>query len=135
MVVRARRLLAYAWAAPNSAVGLIFGLVMLALGGRVDLVAGTLEFSGGLPWRYVGRWSVSRHLVDATTLGHVVLGRSRAELSALRLHERVHVRQYERWGVFFLPAYTVSSMWQLLNGRRGYRDNHFERQAYKSTAD
>jgi len=64
------------------------------------------------------------------TLGHVVLGASRAELDRLREHERVHVRQYERWGVFFLPAYILSSVWQVAHGRRGYRDNFFERQAY-----
>ena len=51
-------------------------------------------------------------------------------LSSLRAHEQVHVRQYERWGLFFVPAYLVSSLWQLLRGRHIYRDNCFEREAF-----
>jgi hypothetical protein len=60
----------------------------------------------------------------------VVLGTDRATLDAAREHERVHVRQYEQWGPLFLPAYFASSLWQLARGRRCYRDNWFERQAY-----
>jgi hypothetical protein len=40
------------------------------------------------------------------------------------------VRQYERWGAFFIPAYLLSSLVQLARGRDPYRENHFERQAY-----
>ncbi|MDO8964417.1 MAG: hypothetical protein Q7W30_08015 [Coriobacteriia bacterium] len=46
------------------------------------------------------------------------------------MHEHVHVRQYERWGPFFLPAYAISSLVQLARGGDPYRDNRFERQAY-----
>jgi hypothetical protein len=46
----------------------------------------------------------------------------------LRKHEHVHVRQYERWGVLFIPAYVLSSLWQVLRGRSAYSANHFERQ-------
>ena len=42
----------------------------------------------------------------------------------------MHVRQYERWGIFFLPAYALSSLWQLAHGRDWYRDNRFELRAY-----
>jgi hypothetical protein len=42
----------------------------------------------------------------------------------------VHVRQYEQWGMFFLPAYALSSVWQVIHGRGGYRNNYFERHAY-----
>lgn len=64
------------------------------------------------------------------TLGHVILGISQMELCALRAHEHVHVRQYEQWGLFFLPAYALSSVWQVAQGRSGYRNNFFEKQAY-----
>jgi hypothetical protein len=47
----------------------------------------------------------------------------------------VHVRQYERWGPAFLPAYLLSSLLQLLRGRNPYRENHFERQAYAAVAN
>ena len=92
-------------------------------------VQGCLEFSGGA----LGRWAgggVGPFGVTAITLGHVVLGSSPHMLAALRSHEHVHVRQYERWGVLFVPAYLASSAWQLLRGRHVYRDNWFERQAF-----
>lgn len=60
----------------------------------------------------------------------MVLGRDPSCLERCRRHERVHVRQYARWGPFFLPAYLLSSFWQWLRGRDPYRDNAFERQAY-----
>ncbi|HEX9708166.1 MAG TPA: hypothetical protein VGA24_11065, partial [Steroidobacteraceae bacterium] len=88
-----------------------------------------VEFSGGL----IGNMFASRIIAcrfRAITLGHVILGTDAAALSAAREHEHVHVGQYEQWGPFFLPAYLASSLWQLLLGRRCYRDNYFERQAF-----
>lgn len=67
---------------------------------------------------------------SALTLGHVVLGRDAEALHRTRRHERVHVAQYERWGPFFLPAYALASLIAVLSGRRAYRDNAFEREAY-----
>ena len=60
----------------------------------------------------------------------MILGTDKATLDAARDHEHVHVRQYETWGPLFLPAYVASSAWQLVCGRRCYRDNWFERQAF-----
>ncbi len=60
----------------------------------------------------------------------MVLGSSADLLKALRAHERVHVRQYERWGLMFVPAYLADSLWQALRGRHPYRDNRFERPAF-----
>jgi hypothetical protein len=122
------RLFAYAWAAPNTALGAVAGLVVLCLGGRVRFASGTAEFSGGL-LRGLCRSLPGPFRFAAITVGHVILGVSEEELSAHRAHEHVHVRQYELWGMFFLPAYALSSLWQVALGRRGYRDNFFERQA------
>jgi hypothetical protein len=66
----------------------------------------------------------------AITFGHVVLATSAEALEHARAHERVHVRQYERWGPFFIPAYLAASVSMLLCGRHAYYDNHFERAAY-----
>lgn len=44
-------------------------------------------------------------------------------------HELVHVRQYERWGIAFWPAYLLSSLWVRIRGGNAYWDNPFERQA------
>ena len=41
------------------------------------------------------------------------------------------MRQYERWGPFFLPAYLLSSLVALLLGRDPYLDNRFEREAFR----
>ena len=110
------------WAAPWSLVGLCLGGAMLAAGGRARRVQGTIEFSGGA----LAQWPWP---MDAITFGHVILGRSARLLATLRSHEQVHVRQYERWGIFFVPAYLASSAWHGLRGGSPYRDNGFERQA------
>jgi hypothetical protein len=119
----------YVWAAPYSAIGLAFGLTALLFGASVRMHSGVWEFGGGS----VGKW-VSRlpapFAFSAITFGHVVLGIDHATLTAVRKHEHVHVRQYERWGPFFVPAYLLSSLVQLLRGRNLYRDNYFEREAY-----
>ena len=106
---------------------------MLALGGKLRVVSGVAEFSGGL--LISGLASVpGAHRFNAITFGHVILGVSEADLAAARAHEHVHVRQYEAWGPFFLFAYVASSAWQLICGRRPYHDNFFERQAYAADA-
>lgn len=111
------------WAAPNSLIGLALGLVLLPWGARAQVVDGVLEISAlRRPPRR--RWPFA-----AITLGHVVLATHAAELQRLRAHERVHVRQCERWGPFFLPAYLLAGAWQWVRGRGAYRDNPFEVEA------
>ena len=66
----------------------------------------------------------------ALTFGHVVFGQTDAALDVTRTHERVHVCQYERWGIAFLPAYLGASAILYLRGKDGYRDNPFEVEAY-----
>ena len=66
----------------------------------------------------------------AMTFGHIVFGQSISALDITRAHERVHVRQYERWGPLFLPAYFIASFYQFARKRDPYRDNPFEVEAY-----
>jgi hypothetical protein len=68
---------------------------------------------------------------SAITFGHVVLGCDRETLRLTRAHERVHVRQYERWGPAFIPAYLCASVWGLLTGSGAYAGNVFEREAFR----
>ncbi|HEU5468059.1 MAG TPA: hypothetical protein VFU77_02045 [Steroidobacteraceae bacterium] len=124
-----RGILAYAWASPNSFVGLVIGGAMILLGARARRVDGVLEVGGGLVGTLLGPTRIALPW-RAMTLGHVIFGIDEAALEQSRAHEQVHVRQYEQWGPFFLPAYVASSLWQLACGRRCYRDNWFERQAY-----
>lgn len=120
----------WVWAAPCSLLGLLLGLLMLACGGQCRRMLHTLEFSrfatgipAGSPW--------ARLPWQGITFGHVILGTCQPSLQALRSHEWVHVRQYERWGLFFFLAYPISSLWALSQGRHLYFDNAFERAAYR----
>jgi hypothetical protein len=110
----------YAWAAPCTVVGLFPAVLALLMGGTAQIRSGAIEIA----FARTGR--ESRIPFGAMTLGHVILGQSRQLLCELRPHEQEHVRQYERWGLFFLIAYPASSLYQLLRGRNPYRYNHFE---------
>ena len=117
------------WAAPCTAVGLCLFAPALLLGARARIVEGCIEIAlargdGARGW-------VRRLPFNAITFGHVVAGVNAAELDRLRLHERAHVAQYERWGLLFLVAYPAESLWQWMRGRRAYFDNGFEVQARK----
>ena len=129
--MRWQRFLAYGWACPASLLGLL--LLPLAApftGGRVRWRAGVLELHGrGLEW-CLRRLVPLNGGASALTLGHVVIARNQDCLDATRAHERVHVGQYEGWGSFFLPAYLLAGLWQLVRGRNAYWDNPFEREAY-----
>lgn len=124
----------YLWAAPNTLLGLAVGLVGIVGGGRIRLVDGVLEIHGRVLRRLLALAIPIVGGAAALTLGHVVLGRDPDCLTRCRSHERVHVRQYERWGPLFLPAYFLSSLWALVRGRDPYRDNAFEREAYRLEA-
>ena len=121
--------LRYLWPCPYTLAGALIGMASLANGGKVRRVAGVLEFHGGLTTWFLSLWLNGQ--ASAMTLGHVILGRSDECLRRAREHELVHVRQYERWGVFFGPAYLGCSLALWLAGRRAYWDNPFEKQAYR----
>lgn len=127
---RAMKLLRYAWASPCSIVGLLLLLAGVFSGASVRVVAGVIEVAGGrfAPW--VSR--LPRCLqFSVITFGHVILADTRTSLACHRVHEQVHVRQYEKWGILFFPLYCGSCLTQLLCGRNPYSGNYFERQACK----
>ena len=121
----------YLWAAPTTAIGLLVALLALATGGRTRRMHGVLECWGGAP-----RFLLARRpfRASALTLGHVVVGESDRDLDRCRTHELVHVRQAERWGPLFIPAYLAASLWARLRGRHHYHDNPFEIEARKHEA-
>lgn len=131
------RVLVYLWALPTTAVGLfVFAMSkLLSRGTRGRVVAGVLEVHGGLVTWLLTHCTLLKGGASAMTLGHVVLGRDETLLDLTREHERVHVRQCQRWGPLFLPAYGVASLIVLLRGGRPYHDNPFEREAYGRTSD
>jgi hypothetical protein len=116
------------WAAPCSLVGLLLALGPLAFGARATWNRGALEVAWRSRLLDCGRRA--RDLpFRGIVFGHVILAVTHEELVRIGAHERVHVAQYERWGVFFLLAYPLSSLYQRLRGRRPYWDNAFEVQA------
>ncbi len=124
------RLLAILWASPYTLLGLLLGIVGLCTGGRARRRGRVIEFHGGGV-----RWLLQQFFFGkgamALTLGHTVLGQTTAALDISRRHELAHVRQFERWGPLMGPAYLGCSLLLWLMGRRPYRDNPFEREAFE----
>lgn len=127
------RPLRYLWAAPASCLGLLPLPLVLLQGGKVRLESGVIEAHGGIVTRLLNHGLPWVGPGAAITLGHVVWGCDQAALDQTREHERVHVRQYERWGPLFIPAYLVASAIAACRGLDPYRDNPFEREAFQLT--
>lgn len=72
--------------------------------------------------RGLAHWILTRRGYVAITFGHVIVF-TREPTALLWRHELVHVRQYERFGLAFLPLYL------LLYARHGYATHPFEREA------
>lgn len=123
--------LKYVWASPVTALGLmVVALTWISPGGRVQVVDGVLEAACGFAAFVLRRCTLLKGGASAMTLGHVVLAIDTRLLDATRAHERVHVRQCERWGPLFLPAYLIGSIVAHARGGDFYFDNPFEREAY-----
>ena len=123
-------LVRYAWAGLPTLLGVLLALPALACGATARVACGAVEVAGRPVRLAIG--CLPRVLrFRAITFGHVILGVDHGSLEAVRVHEQVHVRQYERWGPLFLPAYVASSAIQLACGRDPYRDNRFEREAFE----
>ena len=120
----------YLWAFPGSLVGLALVPVALLSGGGVQIVDGVIEAYGGKLAVLLRKPFWISGPISAITFGHVVLGCDKQTLQRTRRHERVHVRQYERWGPFFIPAYVLASFWIRARGGNAYLDNPFEVEAY-----
>ena len=131
--MRPWRWIIYLWAFPTTMLGLLATAFVLLSGGQARVVEGVLEVCGGASDFYLRRivGLLLHGGASAMTLGHVVLARNPDLLLITRAHERVHVRQCERWGPLFIPAYVTASVWAWLTGRRPYKDNFFERQAFQ----
>lgn len=126
-----RRAAGYLWAAPVSLAALPVALLGAATGGRVRIHRGVLEAGGGILGPILTH-VVPGFAIGAITLGHVVLGASARELAESRAHERVHVRQYESWGVLFPPLYLSASLLAVARGKGPYEGNVFERRASRA---
>jgi len=127
-----KRTLIYLWALPTTAVGLFAALLTLLTGGRARIVTGVIEAHGGFATFFLKKLVPLPGGATAITLGHVVLARDGASHDRTRAHERVHVRQVERWGPLFFPAYLFASLYLWVHNCDAYFDNPFEREAYEN---
>lgn len=126
------RPLVYVWASPMTALGLAFVPAALLTRGRLTVVDGVLEVHGGAVRFFLLRLVPIVGGAAAMTLGHVVIGLDADTLERTRSHERIHVRQCERWGPLFGPAYLTASLLVWVRGGDAYRDNPFEREAFEN---
>ena len=125
-------LLKIIWASPYTLIGLCIGMIGICTGGHMRVQGRVIEFYGGAVKWLLHRLPDGQYKL-AITLGHTILGQTDAALDISHDHEMVHVRQYERWGPFMGPAYLICMLVLWFMGRRPYRDNPFERQAYDET--
>ncbi len=98
------RAMAYLWAAPVTAAGVLVGLTS---GQRPRVRDGVLLFGGA---RGPAAALLRRRGFAATTLGHTVLALPKDPSSALWAHELVHTRQAERFGILMAPLYGILSL-------------------------
>lgn len=111
------RLAGYLWALPNTAIGIVLGILSFQ---RPRIASGVAIFDRGprgFLWVF-GRLSRFR----AITFGHVILSTVALEGRLLR-HELHHVAQYEVLGPLYLPTY--AGVWAL----RGYDRHPLEAEA------
>ena len=123
------RILPYLWAFPVTLLGILVALIARGSGGMLQHVDGVVESAGGWPAWILRRGFPFSGTVAAITLGHVVVGVSLAALTATRVHERAHVRQFERWGALLLILYPLAGLLAWVRGGDLYRDNIFECEA------
>ena len=109
----------YLWAAPNTVVGLL-GAATTRSGPVRHRGVLLFEPRAGQRPRGLARFLAWRGF-EAITLGHVIVAKTRLD-DRILAHELAHIRQHERWGPFFYPAYLLASL-------AGYRRNPFERAA------
>ncbi len=118
----------YVWTSPNTMLGIAFGLLGLLSGGGLQFSRGCIEFYGG--WVTSTLRRLPPRGAAAMTIGHTILGVDPGVLRRCRDHEHVHVRQYQRWGPFFIPAYLLCSLYLWWFDRDYYLENPFEVEAY-----
>ena len=121
----------YLWALPATAIGLACVPLAWLSGGNVAFRDGVVEVSGGLVG-WLLAWGRPFPII-AITFGHSILAYTQAGLHLCREHEHIHVRQYERWGPLFIPLYLTLSLIVWWQGGDPYRDNRFEREAFRET--
>ncbi|MGE0085897.1 MAG: hypothetical protein AB7S75_15930 [Desulfococcaceae bacterium] len=106
----------------------------LGHGGNIRWIRGVVEVSSPFIAKFLKHCIPVAGGASAMTLGHIIIGRDMDCLDSARIHELVHVRQCEKWGLFFIPAYFTATFIAFCKGRDPYLGNVFEREAYEKEA-
>ena len=121
----------YLWVSPITLAGVAFAIVIRATGGNIVKHGIAWEAYGGSATKLL--WLLNPWIkIDAITLGHIIIAQDKSTATRLRTHEHAHVRQYERWGLFFPFAYLTASIIAAIKGGDAYRDNVFEVEARRA---
>ncbi len=129
-----RQIARYLWVAPISVWFLPLALLAKWTGGGYALHTGVLEIWGGWVGRWLDRGIPFLGAVNAVTVGHIVAGVSPQHLRSSRVHERVHVEQFERWGCLFPCVYFIAGVRAQRRGGSFYWDNPYEIEARRRAA-
>lgn len=121
--------LLYLWVGPITLCCLPLALLAKWTGGGYTIHTGVLEIWGGWVGRWLDHGVPLLGAVNAITVGHVVAGVSPQHLVNSRVHERVHVEQFERWGFLFPLVYLLAGIRARLRGGSFYWDNPYEIEA------
>lgn len=120
--MRPLELLGFVWTVPNTVLGLLLGAFTFQLprahGGAFVFDRSPRGLTRLL--RAMGR--------TAMTVGFVIVAAVPVE-GTLLAHERYHVRQYSRWGPFFIPVYLALAI------PYGYRRHPMERAARRAAGE
>jgi hypothetical protein len=112
----------FLWTLPNTLLGVVAGALTFQ---QPRVVEGALVFDRGAR----GLTAVMREFGrTAMTVGYVIVSSEPVEGALLR-HEQHHIRQYERWGPFFIPVYL------LLAVPYGYRRHPMEVAAMRAAGE
>lgn len=117
----------YLWPLPVTLLGLVLALVVRLSAGTWTIRGGVLEACGPAA-RLMLHLHPARSVI-AMALGHVIIARDGTCLAKSSVHEREHVRQFERWGLLFPAVYAGESLYRWMRGEDPYMDNRFERAA------
>jgi hypothetical protein len=128
----------FAWASPNTLLGLALGTLGLPFGARIARGDGAILFLDHPVMSWIPPCGI--------TFGHCILYRrgigpddpvrryDKKGWQRIGDHEGAHVRQYERWGPLFLPVYLVSALAPGTHWMERQADRWAEKPASRSTS-
>ncbi len=114
--------LGFVWTLPNTLLGLLAGALTFQ---RPRVVEGALVFDRGPRGLTAMMRAFDR---AAMTVGYVIVSSEPVEGTLLR-HEEEHIRQYDRWGPFFIPVYLLLAI------PYGYRRHPMELAARRASGE